>query len=55
MRLFFFNDIQLPELLNGWYVQDVAVHIFDTPICPYDVVLGREILKGIGLKMDFEK
>ena len=50
----FLNDIQLPEFVNDRHVQGVAAHIFDSPTCPYGVILGRDFLKAIGLKMDFE-
>ena len=50
----FLNDIILPKFVNGRHVQGVASHLFDSPTCPYDVILGRDFLKAIGLRMDFE-
>ena len=46
----FLNYIVLPEFVNGLHVQGVSARLFDSPTCPYDVILGRDFLQAIGLK-----
>lgn len=29
-------------------------HIFDSPHCPYNIILGRDFLQAIVINMDFE-
>ena len=53
-EIVFINDIQLPEFVNQRHINGVVAHVFDSPNCPYDIIIGRDFLKAIGIKMDFE-
>jgi hypothetical protein len=38
-ELSYLNDMQLPEFVNGRHIQGVTAHVFNSPNCPYDVIL----------------
>ena len=46
------RDLHLPEFDRTKKMYGVQAHIFDAP-CNYDIILGRDFLSEIGLKMDF--
>ena len=48
------NDFTLPEFVNGCHVCGIAAHLFDSPSCPYNIILGYNFLQAIGRKMDFQ-
>jgi hypothetical protein len=45
-------DIILPNFGKTRTVDFQSAHVFSTP-CPYDLILGRDFLQHIGLKLDF--
>ena len=52
-KVVFLNDIILPEFSSGWHIQGMTVHLFNSPTCPYDVILGRDFLQTIGFNISF--
>jgi len=48
------KDIVLPEFYRSRTVDDIQAHVFKAN-CRYDVVLGRDALRKIGLVTDFEQ
>ena len=53
-QVVYINDIQVPEFVNQRLIEGAIAHVFDSPHYPYDIILGRDFLQAIGLKMDFE-
>ena len=53
-QVVFINDIQLPEVVNQRYINSALTHVFNTPNCSYNIILGQDFLQVIGIKMDFE-
>ena len=50
----FIEDIQSPEFNNSRHIKGAMAYVFDSHDCPYDVILGRDFLQTIGIKMDFQ-
>ena len=42
------------KFTNSRHIKGVGVHVFDSPSCPYDCILGRDFLRSIGLLLDFQ-
>ena len=40
----FLSNIRVPEFVNGRHICGVSAHLFDSPTCPYDVILGQDFL-----------
>lgn len=40
----FLRNIRIPEFVNGQHICGVGAHLFDSPTCPYDVILGQDFL-----------
>ena len=53
-QVVFINDIQLPEFVNQRHIEGAIARVFDSPHCPYDIILGQDFLQAIGIKMDFK-
>jgi hypothetical protein len=45
-------DIRLPEFHTSRRIDSLRCEVFDAP-CNYDIILGRDFLDKIGLKIDF--
>ena len=43
------TDLSLLEFMNGRKITNLSAQVFDSKNCPYDVILGRDFLKSIGL------
>ena len=43
------TELSLPEFVNGRKITNLSAQVFDSKNCPYDVILGRDFLKSIGL------
>ena len=52
-QVVFINNIQIPEFVNQRHVEGTIGHIFESPHCPYDIIIGQDFLQVIGIKMDF--
>ena len=52
-KFVFIDDIQLPKFNNSRYIKGSMAFVFDSHNCPYNVMLGRNFLQTIGIKMDF--
>ena len=48
------EDVQMMEFTNSRHVKGVGASVFDSPTCPYDIILGRDFLRSIGLMIDFQ-
>ena len=48
------EDVQMMEFTNSRHVRGVGASVFDSPTCPYDIILGRDFLRSIGLMIDFQ-
>ena len=46
------KEVKFPEFGN-MHIGSIKADIFDSPTCRYDVILGRDLLERLGLKMDF--
>ena len=53
-QVVFINNIQLLEFFNQRHIEGAIAHIFESPHCPYDIILGQDFLQAIGIKMDFQ-
>ena len=53
-QVVFVNDIQLPKFVNQRHINGELAYVFDSPNCPYDIILDQDFLHAIGIKMDFE-
>lgn len=49
------NDLCLPEFSFSRCFREVDAFVFDAPKCPYNVLLGRKILKQAKIYLDFDK
>ena len=47
------TELSLPEFVNGRKITNLSAQVFDSKNCPYDVILGRDFLKSIGLDIQF--
>ena len=47
------KDLSLPEFVNGRKITNLSAQVFDSKNCPYDVILGRDFFKSIGLDIQF--
>ena len=47
------KDLSLPEFVNGHKITNLSAQVFDSKNCSYDVILGRDFLKSIGLDIQF--
>ena len=47
-----FNDLVLPEFGKDTKIDGTAAYVFDTP-CPYDVILGCDVLRPAGIDIKF--
>ena len=50
----FLEDIQMMKFTNSRHIKGVGVHVFDSPTCLYDCILGRDSLRSIGLLLDIQ-
>ena len=48
------EDVQMMEFTNSRHVRGIGASVFDSPTCPYDIILGRDFLRSIGLMIDFQ-
>ena len=46
------NEVRFPELGNHC-IDTVVADVFHLPSCQYDIIVGRDILNKIGMKIDF--
>ena len=46
------QDIKLPELDPHRTIEHMNLHVFEAP-CRYDAIIGREVLIGLGIILDF--
>ena len=46
------REAKFPEFRNR-YIGSIKADVFDSPTCRYDIILGRDLLERLGLKMDF--
>ena len=51
----YMEHIQLPEFVNGRSVQGVTANVFHSPTCSYNVILGMDFLRAIGIKFNFDR
>ena len=49
----FLHNISLPEFMNKRKIKSTTAHLFNSPTYPYNVILGRDFLKTIGLDIQF--
>lgn len=49
------EQISLPEFSPNRYIPETVAVVFDNPDVRYDWIMGRRLMKEIGLKLDFEK
>ena len=47
------TDLSLHEFVNGRKITNLSARVFDSKNYPYDVILGRDFLKSIGLDIQF--
>ena len=47
------RDGNLPEFDRHKRILGVTATVFDTPSCPYDIILGRDLLSDLGVIIDF--
>ena len=47
------TELSLTEFVNGRKITNLSAQVFDSKNCPYDVILGRDFLKSIGLDIQF--
>ena len=47
------SNLSLPEFVNGQKITNLSAQVFDSKNYPYDVILGRDFLKSIGLDIQF--
>ena len=50
----YLEDVQMMEFTNARHIRGAGAHVFDSPTCPYDLILGRDFLRSIGLVLDFQ-
>ena len=48
------EDVQMMEFTNSRHVRGVGASVFDSPTCPYDIILGRDFLRSIRLMIEFD-
>ena len=53
-QVVFVNNIQLPEFVNQRHINGALGHVFNSPNSPYNIILGKDFLQVIGIKMGFE-
>ena len=46
------KEAKFPEFGNR-HIGSIKADVFDSPTCRYDIILGRDLLERLGLKMDF--
>ena len=47
------HQVKFPEFGNHC-IDNIKADIFDSPSCRYDLIIGRDILKIMGIKIDFK-
>ena len=47
------TELSLPEFVNGRKITNLSAQVFDSKNGLYDVILGRDFLKSIGLDIQF--
>jgi len=47
------SNLSLPEFVNGRKITNLSAQVFDSENCHYDVILGRDFMKSIGLDIQF--
>ena len=47
------TTVKFPEFGNH-YIDQLSADVFDSPSCRYDIILGRDILKMMGARIDFK-
>ena len=47
------SNLSLPEFVNGWKITNLSAQVFNSENCPYDIILGRDFMDGIGLDIQF--
>ena len=53
-RAFIYMDnIRFPEYINSRRIQGLNANVFNSPTCPYHIILGRDFSQQIGLKIYF--
>ena len=46
------NRVVFPEFFQSHYVDTIPARVFNTD-CRYDAIIGRDVLRDMGLKIDF--
>lgn len=52
-KLAFLSMAALPEFVSGQLIEGVKCHVFNSPLCRYDVILGQDFLQSIGMIIDY--
>ena len=47
------SNLSLPEFINGRKITNLSAQVFGSENCPYDVILGRDLMDSIGLDIQF--
>ena len=48
------SEVKFPEFGNHC-IHNITADVFDSPTCQYDVILGRDVLKFMGVQIDFRE
>ena len=48
------QEVKFPEFGNHC-IHNITADVFDSPTCQYHAILGRDILKLMGIKIDFQQ
>lgn len=54
-NIVFMNGVQMLEFVNGQHIRGIKAQTFDSGSFPHNMIIGRDILGQIGIKIDIEQ